>query len=182
MRLRRLREELADRLVIEWRAFPLRVAPDPSATFTGTYREDAWKRCHAMARGDGLTYTPWTGAEYPNWSLPALEAAKCVARQGADAFERLHLRLYEAFFTHGRNIANRDEVTEIARESGADMIRFAADYTNGAARDEVLRDYERAVSEHGVRAIPTVVVGARRLVGMVDFAEYRKAATTPTSI
>ena len=56
------------------------------------------------------------------------------------------------------------------------MVRFVADYTNGGARDEVLHDYERAVSEHSVRAIPTVVVGARRLVGMVDLAEYRKAA------
>jgi len=51
---------------------------------------------------------------------------------------------------------------------------ITADYSSGAARDEVLQDYERAVSEHGVRASPTVVVGARRLVGMVDLAEYRK--------
>ncbi len=176
MRLRRLREELGNGLVIEWRAFPLRPAPDPTATFKGTYREEAWKRCQAMARVDGVTFTPWTGPDYPNWSLPALEAAKCVARQGVAAFERLHLRLYEAFFTHGRNIANPDVVKEIARESGADMIRFATDHATGEARDEVLADYERAVTEHGVRAIPTVVIGARRLVGMVDFAEYRKAA------
>jgi predicted DsbA family dithiol-disulfide isomerase len=161
--------------VIEWRAFPLRSAPDPSATFKGTYREEAWRRCQAMAKGDGVTFTPWTGPHYPNWSLPALEAAKCVGRQGPDAFERLHLRLYEAFFTHGRNVADRDVVAEIVRESGADMERFAVDYASGEARDEVLHDYERAVSEHGVRAIPTVVVGSRRLVGMVDLVEYRKA-------
>ena len=69
-----------------------------------------------MARDDGVTFTPWKGPDYPNWSLPALEAAKCVARQGQDAFERLHLRLYEAFFTHSRNIADRDAVTEIVRD------------------------------------------------------------------
>jgi predicted DsbA family dithiol-disulfide isomerase len=175
VRLRRLQEELGDRLVIEWRAFPLRASPDPSVSFKGTYREDAWQRCNAMAREDGVTFNTWKGNGYPNWSLPALEAAKCVARQGRDAFERLHLRLYEAFFTRGRNIADRNEVTAIVRESGADMTRFAADYADGTARDEVLHDYERAVTEHGVRAIPTVVVKARSLVGMVDLAEYRKA-------
>ena len=174
MRLRRLQDELGDRLVVEWRAFPLRPAPDPTAAFKGTYREDAWRRCHAMARGDGA-FTMWSRPDYPNWSLPALEAAKCVARQGPEAFARLHLRRYEAFFTHGRNIADREEVTAVVRESGADMARFAADYAGGTARDEVLHDYERAVSEHGVRAIPIVVVGGRRLVGLVDFAEYRKA-------
>lgn len=167
---------MGERLVIEWRAFPLRVEPDPTATFAGTYREEAWKRCNALAGGDGVTFTAWRRADYPNWSLPALEAAKCVARQGPEAFERLHLRLYEAFFTRGRNIADREEVTAIVAESGADLARFAADYAAGDARAEVLRDYERAVSEHGVRAIPTVVTGARRLVGMVDLAEYRKAA------
>jgi predicted DsbA family dithiol-disulfide isomerase len=129
-----------------------------------------------MADGDGLAFTPWTRSDFPNWSLPALEAAKSVARQGRPAFERLHLRLYEAFFTLGRNIANPSEVAEIVRESGADMDRFAADVASGEARTEVVRDYERAVSEHGVRAIPTIVVGGRRLVGLVELAAYRKAA------
>ncbi len=161
--------------MIEWRAFPLRPAPDPNAAWKGTYREEAWNRCNALARGDG-TFTPWTSADYPNWSLPALEAAKCVARQGTDAFERVHVRLYEAFFTHGRNIADPGVVAEVVLESGADMTRFMTDYRVGDARDEVLRDYERAVTEHGVRAIPTVIIGHRRLVGMQELAEYRKAA------
>ena len=167
---------MGDRLVIEWRAFPLRPQPDPTATFKGTYREEAWKRCNSMAEGDGVTFTPWTRADYPNWSLPALEAGKCVARQGPEAFERLHIRLYEAFFTHGRNIANPAEVMAIVRESSADMDRFTADYRRGDAREEVLRDWEGAVTEHGVRAIPTVVIGGRRLVGLVGFVEYRRAA------
>ncbi len=51
-----MQEELGGRLTIEWKAFPLRPAPDPSATFRGTYREDAWKRCAAMTEPDGLTY------------------------------------------------------------------------------------------------------------------------------
>ncbi len=175
MRLRRLRDEFPDRFVVEWRAYPLRPAPDPSARFEGTYREAAWARCQTLAQDDGVTINRWSGATYPNWSLPALEAAKCVARHDAEAFERVHLRLYEAFFTHGRNVADRDEVTAIVRESGADMRRFAADYASGEARHEVLRDYEEAVAEHGVRAIPTVVIGARRLVGLTELAEYRKA-------
>jgi predicted DsbA family dithiol-disulfide isomerase len=174
VRLRQLSDELGAELQIEWRAFPLRPAPDPSVSWKGTYREDAWKRCQALAGGDAA-FTPWAGADYPNWSLPALEAAKCVARQGRHAFERLHLRLYEAFFTHGRNIADPAVVAAIVGESGADTDRFLTDYGRGDARDEVLRDYERAVTEHGVRAIPTVVIGARQLVGMMPRADYRRA-------
>ncbi len=175
MRLRRLKKELGDRLDIQWKAFPLRPVPDPSATFKGTYREEAWKRCRAQAEPDGIRFNLWSRDDYPNWSLPALEAAKCVALQGAEAFERLHLMLYEAFFSRGRNIATPDEVIEVVRESGAEMERFRADYESGKAQAWVLQDYEEAVTRHGVRAIPTVVVNAgRRLVGLVDFAEYRR--------
>ncbi len=166
---------MGPRLTIEWKAFPLRPARDPSATFKGTYREEAWKRCAAMAEPDGVVYNMWEREDYPNWSLPALEAAKCVALQGEEIFQRVHLRLYQAFFTDGRNISVPDEVFEVVSESGADMARFLADYESGKGRQWVLQDYEDAVTRNSVRAIPTVVVnGGQRLVGLVSEAEYRR--------
>jgi predicted DsbA family dithiol-disulfide isomerase len=155
----------------------LRPEPDPSVRFKGTYREDGWRRCGQMSAADGLTFTPWPHDVYPNWSLPALDAAKCVARQGDEQlFTRVHLRLYEAFFTESRNIADREEVTRIIAESGADMARFVADYASGVGRAAVMEDYTRAISEEDVRAIPTVVVAetGRRLVGLADTPTYRK--------
>lgn len=175
MRLQRIQQEMGPRLSIEWKAFPLRPVPDPSAKFKGTYRQDAWKRCAAMAEPDGITFNMWSRDDYPTWSLPALEAAKCVALQGEDVFRRLHLRLYEAFFTQGKNIAVPEEAVEVVKESGADMTRFLADYESGRAREWVLRDYEEAVTREGVRAIPTVTVnGGQRLVGLVSGDEYRR--------
>lgn len=166
---------MGPQLTIEWKAFPLRPVPDPSAKFKGTYREEAWKRCAAMAEPDGVVYNMWEREDYPDWSLPALEAAKCAALQGEEIFQRLHLRLYEAFFTRGKNIAVAGEVVEVVRESGADMTRFLADYESGKARQWVLQDYEEAVTRNGVRAIPTVVVnGGQPLVGLVSGAEYRR--------
>lgn len=170
---------MSPRLTIEWKAFPLRPVPDPSVTFKGTYREEAWKRCRTMAEPDGIVFHMWTRDDYPNWSLPALEAAKCVALQGDDAFQRLHLRLYEAFFTRGKNIAITEEVVEVVRESGADMTRFLPDYESGQARGWILRDYEDAVTVNGVRAVPTVILnGERRLVGLLDQGDYRRTLET----
>ena len=178
MRLRRLSDELGSRVTIEHRAFPLRPAPDPSVRFQGTYREEGWRRCARMSAADGITFTPWPHERFANWSMPALEAAKCVARQSDEAlFERLHLRLYEAFFRDSRNIAERDEVTRVVAEAGADMARFTADYASGVGREAVLADYRAAVSEEGVQAIPTVLVGetGERVVGLADAATYRAA-------
>jgi predicted DsbA family dithiol-disulfide isomerase len=167
---------MGDDLVIQWKAFPLRPEPDPTVVFKGTYREEGWRRCGGMAASDGITYTPWPRDDYPNWSLPALEAAKCVALQGSGAFDRLHLRLYEAFFSRSINIAKPDELLSVVKEAGVDMPRFVADWESGAAREAVGRDYEEALTRDRVRAIPTIIVeGGRRLTGLVDLPTYRKA-------
>jgi predicted DsbA family dithiol-disulfide isomerase len=172
---------MGPRLVIEWRPFPLRPVPDPSATFKGTYREEAWRRCRAAAESDGLAFNLWSRDDFPAWSLPALEAARCVALQGEDLFRRLHLALYEAFFAHGRNIGVREEVVLVVKDSGADMPRFRSDYESGTAREWVLREYEQAVTRVGIRAIPTVIInGGRRVVGLVGRAEYRRVLEAPS--
>ena len=167
---------MGDDLVIQWKAFPLRPEPDPSVAFKGTHREEGWRRCGAMAASDGITFTPWPRDDYPNWSQPALEAAKCVELQGAEAFDRLHLHLYEAFFSRSINIAKPDELMSVVKETGADMTRFLRDWQSATARDAVTRDYEEAVTRDRVRAIPTIIVeGGRRLTGLVDLPTYRKA-------
>jgi predicted DsbA family dithiol-disulfide isomerase len=163
-------------LVVEHRAFPLRPAPVPPVPFKGTYREAGWQRCGAMSAADGITFTPWPHPTMPNWSLPALEAAKCVARQGEALFERVHPRLYEAYFTRSLDISDARVVADLVAAEGADMARFAADLESGAGREAVVKDYEAAVAE-GVRAIPTVIAPetGRALVGLVDAAAYRAA-------
>ncbi|OLC32961.1 MAG: hypothetical protein AUH81_15320 [Candidatus Rokubacteria bacterium 13_1_40CM_4_69_5] len=131
-----------------------------------------------MSAGDGIVFNAWPHAgHYPHWSLPALEAAKCLARQSLPAFERVHLRLYEAFFTRSRNIADPGEVVKIVAEADIDTERFVADYRAGVGRDEVIKDYKAAMEE-GVRAIPTVIFPAtgQALVGLADLAQYRAAA------
>jgi len=154
----------------------------PAVSFKGTYREDGWRRCGQMAAADGITFTPWPHPQMPNWSLPALEAAKCVARQGDELFDRVDLALFEAFFTHSRNIADAAVVREIVAGVGADLRRFDADLESGAGREAVVKDYEAAVAE-GVRSIPTVIVPqtGRALVGLVDTAMYRAAVEEATA-
>jgi predicted DsbA family dithiol-disulfide isomerase len=154
----------------------------PAVSFKGTYREDGWRRCGQMAAADGVIFTPWPHAQMPNWSLPALEAAKCVARQGDEVFERANLALFEAFFTQSRNIADPAVVREVVAAIGADLHRFDADLESGAGREAVVKDYEAAVAE-GVRSIPTVIVPetGRALVGLVDATMYRAAVEEATA-
>ena len=168
---------MGDRVTIEERAFPLRPAPERGVPFRGTYREAGWQSCGEMSREDGVTFTPWPHPEMPGWSLPALEAAKCVAKQGDDAFRRVHLALFRAYFTESRNIGDPNEVIRIVGEQGVDVDRFVADYRAGIGREAIIADYEAAVNEHGVRSIPTVIVPrtGRYVVGLSETEEYRAA-------
>jgi len=129
-----------------------------------------------MSAGDGIVFTPWPHEALPGWSLPALEAGKCVALQGGPAFERAHLRLYRALFTEGRNIADRGEVERIVAAADIDVDRFREDYAAGAGREAVIADYRAAV-EHGVQSIPTVVIPetGRCLGGLAELSQYRAA-------
>lgn len=130
-----------------------------------------------MSEGDGIRFNPWPHGELPGFSLPALEAAKCVERQGEALFEAAHLKLYEAYFTENRDIADPTVVRDVVAATGADMARFAADLDAGLGRQAVTADFEAAAAEHGVTAIPTVVVAetGRALVGLADLAAYRAA-------
>jgi predicted DsbA family dithiol-disulfide isomerase len=128
-----------------------------------------------MSAPDGVTFTMWARDDYPTWSLPALEAVKCVALQVDEAFERVHLLLFEAFFTKGINIGNREEVIEVVRGAGVDMDRFLEEYDAETARAQILKEYEEAHSTYQITAIPTVVFdGGRKVVGATSLEEYLK--------
>lgn len=132
-----------------------------------------------MSAPDGVKFTMWARDDFPTWSLPALEAAKCVALQGDEPFERVHLLLFEAFFSKGINIGKREEVIEVVRGAGADMDRFLKDYDAGTARALVLKEYEEALTTYRVNSIPTVIFdGGQEIIGATSLDEYLKILAT----
>ena len=143
--------------------------------FKGTRREASWRRIAAMVEADGITWNMWQRDDYPNWSLPALEAAKCAALQGDAAFDDMHFRLFRAFFEHGVNIAKPDEIMQLAQQAPLDYDRFVDDFTSGRTRRAILEEYETALNDYWVHAIPTVVFNdSERIVGAVPTEAYLK--------
>jgi predicted DsbA family dithiol-disulfide isomerase len=184
-----VKARFGEQIVLERRSFPLRPAPDPTVRFQGTYREAGWRRAAAAGAADGVTYRMWEREDYPTWSLPAQEAAKCAAAQGAEAFERVHFALFEAFFAKGRNIGVREEVLAVAGEAGVDLERLRQDFDASRFRAEVLQEYREAHDRYGITAIPTVIFSAAagerppegdevRLTGAVPGTDYEQVLTS----
>ena len=170
-----MQERFGAQLQIERRAFPLRPTPQASTPFRGTRREATWRRIAAMVKPDGIDWQMWERDDYPNWSLPALEAARCAALQSSAAFDDMHFRLFRGFFEQGVNIARPEEVFALARQAPLDFDRFVADFETGVTRRAILDEYEEAVNTYMVYAIPTVIFNAAEsVVGAVPSAEYEK--------
>lgn len=117
----------------------------------------------------------WTREDYPNWSLPALEAAKCAALQGHEAADEVHFRLFRGFFEQGVNIAKPEEILSLLQQAPLDFERFVADFETGVTRRTILDEYEEALNTYMIHAIPTVIFpNGERIVGAVPSTEYEK--------
>ena len=76
----------------------------------------------------------------------------------------LNLKLFEAYFAEGRNIAESEVLLEVAEATGLD--RYAAEETirKRSFRNAVDADWKRA-HEFGITGVPTFVSGNQGLVG-----------------
>ncbi len=128
-----------------------------------------------MVKPDGINWRMWERDDYPNWSLPALEAAKCAALQGPEAADDVHFRLFRGFFEQGVNIARPEEIFTLLQQAPLDFDRFVADFETGVTRQAIVDEYESALNTYMVYAIPTVIFNEEeRVVGAVPSEEYVK--------
>lgn len=173
-RLRQIELEFGDLVHLEYKPFPLRLE-DAAPSGRDLRRQVRWiKRAAKEPEGDGLSPSLWRGLDPPLSSLPPLVAAEAARHQGLCAQRRLLRRLREAALKCGVNVARRDVVLELASASGLDMDRFIAAYDAPATLRAVEASRGEAL-QHGVHALPSVVVGESWLLtGVRELHEYRE--------
>lgn len=156
---------------IHWRAFPLIPGEQPDRRVTQKTR-DGWQRVGAD-EPRACFVPPEIDAALPTSSIPALTAAKCAERQGGEAFERFHERLFTALFCDHLDVGRPDVLRRLARETDLDVARFERDH-GGEAYDAVLRDCAEGAAWFGVSSLPTVILNEKvSLVGAVPAERYR---------
>jgi predicted DsbA family dithiol-disulfide isomerase len=172
VRLSEVVKAYGTRIRIHWRTFPL--IPDQRPGRRATEQTQAGRRRAAADEPRASFVPPELGIELPASSLPALTAVKCAERQGPEAFQRLHERLFLAHFRDNLDIGRQDVLWALARESGLDMTRLERDSAAGEAYQAALHDYAEGVAWFGVSAVPTVIFNEKvSLVGAVPEERYR---------
>ena len=171
MRLDDVRQSFGERVQIHWRTFPLLPDHRPGRLATAATQEGR-RRAAADEPRAGFV-PPALDTPLPASSVPALTAAKCAERQGAERFQRFHAQLFLAQFRDNVDIGRPDVLWAIARDAGCDMDVFRSDYAADGYQ-AMLRDYAEGAAWFGVSALPTVVFNEKlSLVGAVPVERYR---------
>lgn len=178
VRLARLEQEFAGRLVLEWRAYLLRPRPrpagDPEQDLLRFVRyTQSWLR--PASEPDAGRFRVWESGEGPpSHSIPAHLAAKAARRVSGEAFAALHARLLRAYFEESRDISARATLESLWAELGLPAQAFAA-VDDPALLRETLAEHA-AAQEEEVSGVPAAKLAGQDavLVGALPLETYRR--------
>lgn len=126
-----------------------------------------------LAREEGIVFCP---RQFTTNSRKALLLAEAAKEEGGGIFYRLHRRLFEAFFTEGRNIGDETVLSDLAVETGVSARTVQRTWTEEHYVQR-LESYLAAAKQLRVRATPTIFFGERqRLDGALPWADFQRAA------
>jgi predicted DsbA family dithiol-disulfide isomerase len=125
-----------------------------------------------MARAEGVELSPHTFTTNSHQALLLAEASK---QHGADAFYRLHRRLFESFLVEGQNIGDNRVLRTLAEECGVAQETVEKAW-HDAAYEQQLRHNLAAAIRSGATGTPTFFIGEQRLTGAVPVAALMAAA------
>ncbi len=91
--------------------------------------------------------------------------------------EALNLKLFEAYFVEGRNLAKPLVLLEVAETAGLDRDAAEEMISKRSFRDAVDADWKRA-RELGVTGVPTFVSGNQGLVGAQPYEALEQLIRT----
>ena len=142
-------------LELEWRSFLLRPQPGLRPRSLAEFRTytQSWQRCATEEPEAG--FQVWATDEGPpSHSVPPHLVAKAAGRLGPEAFENVHERLLDAYFSKNRDITDDGVLLDVWRQSGLPSADFES-RQDPSLLDEILGQHQEAI-EHGASGVPAV--------------------------
>ncbi len=163
--------DFADEVEVHWRAFQL----DPTAGTEPKDLRQAIDRKYGPGSFDGMSKRLGAlgeelGIDYRFdlaqrvTSIPALMLVAWIEQnEGREIAEKMHDRLFHAYFTEGANIADAKNLVDWAVEVGVDRELAGEAVATNAGRDAVVRDLE-AAADKDITGVPAFVIEDAALI------------------
>lgn len=84
-------------------------------------------------------------------------------------------KVYEAFFQEGKDIGNIEILAEIALKAGLDKAKFKKALEDGEYKEKQQAALKHAYEEAKIRAVPTFIIGDKRIEGAASKEVFAKA-------
>lgn len=168
-RLRKLREEYRETIVIEHKSLALEYVnrePTPKPLLDQELP-------YLVREEPNIPYQPWRRpeSEWPVTMWPAFEAVKCAERQSLALADDLDWAIRVAFFAESRCISLRHVLLELAQQVGLDERRFADDFDRGVTKYQVLQEAQEGWERLHVDGSPTFVLPSGKQISNVGLPE-----------
>ena len=144
--------------------FELRPYPNPTLRPEGEYLQKGWaQNVYPLAERLGVLIKLPQVSPQPYTHLA--HESLLFAREHGKANEYNHAVMI-AFFQKSEDIGNIDVLTRIAAEVGLDAREFRKALEERRYQDAHRRALLHAYEEMAIQAVPTFIIGSRRLTGL----------------
>jgi predicted DsbA family dithiol-disulfide isomerase len=113
-----------------------------------------------------------TGIEGPDVSINsnlALRGALYARDQGDDVFQAYHSEAFQAVWSRGENLGDRDVLADVVDEAGLEVETFFEQIDHHSYQWRLDRIDDAAQNDVGITRVPTFVFGDQRIVGNDPF-------------
>lgn len=170
--LERALKGMEDKVRVEWMPFELRPYPTPTLKPEEDYLQTTWQRSvYPMGKQLDVPIVLPKVSPQPYTHL-AFEGYQFAKEKGLG--EAYTHRMFTAFFQEEQDIGDKAILARLAKEVGLDAGEFAQALDSGKYKQAHLNALKQAYEEVGVSAVPTFIIGNRKVRGLLREEDLRQ--------
>ncbi|WP_266204440.1 DsbA family oxidoreductase [Pontibacter kalidii] len=170
--LERALKGLQDKVQVEWMPFELRPEPTPTLKPAEDYLQTTWANA-VYPMGEQLQVPIVLPKVSPQpYTHLAFEGYQFAKEQGKG--EAYTHRMFTAFFQEEQDIGKVEVLVRLAGEVGLDEQDFREALETRKYEEAHQRELRKAYEEVGVTAVPTFIIGDKKVRGLLREEDLRR--------
>lgn len=170
--LERALQGMEDKVQVEWMSFELRPYPNPTLKPEEEYLQTTWQNSvYPMARQLDINMVLPKVSPQPYTHL-AFEGYQYAKEKGLG--EAYTHRMFTAFFQEEQDLGDMEVLARLAKEIGLEEEKFREAVESGKYKEAHQKALRHAYEEAGISAVPTFIVGNKKVRGLLREEDIRK--------